>query len=229
VVERKRSHGPSARSKLRRIDQLPVFLKQARSYPCSTYGDTGERPVDPLILSISPWRTPNLAHTVYEDSGHTEDYQRTLAPRPDVTATQSGEELTVTVAPVVALSSDATDARYEYASRRTGRPPPSRPMDTAAVHTDAKQHWLATGGQHADHHRSCRPRRCAPDQPDRGAPSAGLIGARTCWTVSPDALRRLREAYDTLWRIPRDLRSSDDVTMAMQTANPIGYTQNGPC
>src|ERR1700733_1213323 len=99
----KHFHGPLDLDRRYAIDQLPVFLKTGSvtpMQPAMLY--TGERPVDPLILSISPLEDGQTSHyTVYEDSGHAEDYQQDIGTAwTDVTAAQSGEELTVTVAPI---------------------------------------------------------------------------------------------------------------------------------
>jgi hypothetical protein len=62
------------------IDQLPVFVKAGSILPMQPpmlY--TGARAVDPLTLSIAPLADGQTSHyTVYEDSGHAEDYQRNI-------------------------------------------------------------------------------------------------------------------------------------------------------
>jgi hypothetical protein len=95
--------GPVAMDRSYAIDEVPVFVRAGGilpQQPPMLY--TGQKPVDPLTLEIYPLLDGQTsAYEVYEDSGHSEDYQRNLGTAwTPVTAYQSGDTLTVTIAPV---------------------------------------------------------------------------------------------------------------------------------
>src|SRR6267154_491569 len=225
----KHFHGPLDLDRKYAIDQLPVFLKAGSITPMQPpVLHTGERAVDPLILSISPLAEGQTSHyTVYEDSGHAEDYQQNVGTAwTEVTATQSGEELSVTVAPV----------RGEYTGMQVTRgyevrlpadwPPASVTANGVSLQftLDAKQPgWLFEGNTlttivpvaSADvHHATTIVVRRAP----------GSLSSRNLLDGFTGRMRRLREAYDTISSdYPMISAVPDEVTMAMQTGDRIGY------
>jgi alpha-glucosidase len=225
----KHFHGPLALDRSYAIDQLPVFLRAGSILPMQPpmlY--TGERAVDPLILSISPLEDGQTSHyTVYEDSGHAEDYQRNIGTAwTDVTATQSGEELTVTVAPVRAAYLGMQPMRSYEVRLPADWPPASVTANGASLRftLDAKQlGWRFEGNTlttivpvaPADVHQ-------ATTIVVRRAP--GSLTSRNLLDGFTGRMRRLREAYDTLSAdYPATRAVPDDVTTAMQTGNRIGY------
>jgi alpha-glucosidase len=189
---------------------------------------TGERPVDPLILSISPLADGHTSHyTVYEDSGHGEDYQRNIGTAwTDVTATQSGEELTVTVAPVRGGYPGMQPMRSYEVRLPADWPPASITANGVSLQftLDARQPgWHLEGNTlttivpvaPADVHQ-------ATTIVVRRAP--GSITSRNLLDGFTERMRRLREAYDTLSAdYPTTSAVPDAVTTAMQTGNRIGY------
>jgi len=225
----KHFHGPLDLDRKYAIDQLPVFLKAGSITPMQPpVLHTGERAVDPLILSISPLAEGQTSqYTVYEDSGHAEDYQQNVGTAwTDVTATQSGEELSVTVAPV----------RGEYTGMQLTRgyevrlpadwPPASVTANGVSLQftLDAKQPgWRFEGNTlttivpvaSADvHHATTIVVRRAP----------GSLSSRNLLDGFTGRMRRLREAYDTISAdYPMISAVPDEVTMAMQTGDRIGY------
>ena len=225
----KHLHGPLALDRSYAIDQLPVFLKAGSIIPMQPpMFYTGERPVDPLILSISPLADGQTSrYTVYEDSGHAEDYQRNVGTAwTDVTATQSGEELTVTVAPVRGGYPGMQPMRGYELRLPADWPPASVTANGVPLQftLDAKQPgWRLEGNTlstivpvaPADVHQ-------ATTIVVRRAP--GSLSSRNLLDGFAGRMRRLREAYDTLSAdYPATSAVPGDVTMAMQTGNRIGY------
>jgi alpha-glucosidase len=189
---------------------------------------TGERPVDPLILSISPLADGQTSrYTVYEDSGNAEDYQRNVGTAwTDVTATQSGEELTVTVAPVRGGYPGMQPMRGYELRLPADWPPASVTANGVPLQftLDAKQPgWRLEGNTlttivpvaPADVHQ-------VTTIVVRRTP--GSLSSRNLLDGFAGRMRRLREAYDTLSAdYPATSAVPGDVTMAMQTGNRIGY------
>jgi alpha-glucosidase len=225
----KHFHGPLAIDRSYAIDQLPVFLKAGSIIPMQPpmlY--TGERPVDPLILSISPLADGQTSrYTVYEDSGHAEDYQQNVGTAwTDVTATQSGEELTVTVAPVRGGYPGMQPMRGYELRLPADWPPASVTANGVPLQftLDAKQPgWRLEGNTlttivpvaPADVHQ-------VTTIVVRRTP--GSLSSRNLLDGFAGRMRRLREAYDTLSAdYPATSAVPGDVTMAMQTGNRIGY------
>ncbi len=225
----KHFQGPLQVDRSYAIDQLPVFLKAGSIVPMQpTMLYTGERAVDPLILSISPLADGQSSHyTVYEDSGHAEDYQQDIGTAwTDVTATQSGEELTVTVAPVRDGYPGMQPMRSYEVRLPADWPPASVTANGVSLQftLDGKQPgWRFEGNTlttivpvaAADVHQ-------ATTIVVRRAPAS--ISSRSLLDGFTGRMRRLREAYDTLSAdYPATRAVPDDVTMGMQTGNRIGY------
>jgi alpha-glucosidase len=225
----KRFHGPLDLDRRYAIDQLPVFLKAGSitpMQPAMLY--TGERPVDPLILSISPLADGQTSHyTVYEDSGQAEDYQQNVGTAwSDVTATQSGEELSVTVEPVRGGYPGMQPMRGYQVRLPADWPPASVTANGIPLQftLDAKQSgWRFEGNTlttivpvaPADVHKQTT---IVVRRPPSSIASRNLLDGFT------GRMRRLREAYDTLSAdYPMISAVPEDVTIAMQTGDRIGY------
>jgi hypothetical protein len=235
----KRFHGPIDVDRSYAIDQLPVFLRAGSIVPMQPpmlY--TGARAVDPLILSIAPLADGQTSHyTVYEDSGHAEDYQRNIGTAwTDVSATQSGEELTVTIAPVRGGYPGMQSMRGYEVRLPADWPPASVTANGVSLQfsLDAKEHgWrfegntlttivpVAPGDLHGDVHGDVQQ---ATTIVVRRAPGSFSITSRNMLDGFAGRMRRLREAYDALSADhPATTAVPDDVTTAMQTGNRIGY------
>jgi alpha-glucosidase len=90
------------------IEQIPVYLRPGAIVPMQPpmlY--TGEKPVDPLILTIWPLqrhfddlRSRASSYSVYEDSGVSVEYQRGVFARTPVKATQILANLKIEIGPV---------------------------------------------------------------------------------------------------------------------------------
>ncbi len=225
----KHLHGPVTAERSYAIDEIPVFLKEGSILPMQPpmlY--TGERPVDPLILSISSLADGQTSrYSLYEDSGHAEDYQRDLGTAwTDITAHQSGEDLTVTIAPVRGGYPGMRPARG-YQLRLPGDWPPAsvvaNGVSLAFTLKSGQPGWRLEGNTltaivpvaPADVHQ-------ATTIVVHRAP--GSLGNRNLLDGFAGRMLRLREAYDTLAQdYPATLAVPDALTIAMQTGNRIGY------
>jgi alpha-glucosidase len=225
----KRFHGPLDVDRSYAIDQLPVFLKAGSITPMQpTMLYTGERPVDPLILSISPLADGQTSHyTVYEDSGHAEDYQRNVGTAwIDVRATQSGDELTVTVAPVRGEYPGMQPMRGYEVRLPADWPPTSVTANGVALQfaLDTKQPGWRLEGNTLTTIVPVAPANVHKEATIVVRRAPGLIASRNLLDGFTGRMRRLREAYDTLAAdYPMTTAVPDDVTMAMQTGDRIGY------
>ena len=225
----KHLQGPVSVERSYALDQLPVFLKAGSILPMQPpmlY--TGERPVDPLILSISPLSDGQTSrYTVYEDSGHAEDYQRNLGTAwTDIIAHQAGDDLTVTVAPVRGAY-PGMPAKRGYELRLPADWPPAsvtaNGVSLASTLDPRQPGWRMEGNTlttiipvaPADVHQ-------ALSIVIHRAP--GSLGSRGLLDGFAGRSQRLREAYDTLAAdYPGTIAVPDALTLAMQTGNRIGY------
>jgi alpha-glucosidase len=94
--------GPQAVQRSFSINQIPVYVTAGAIVPMQPQMEyTGQKPIDPLILQIEPLRdNTTSAYSVYDDSSKGEDYKRGVCTWTDVDAKQSGDDLTVEIAPV---------------------------------------------------------------------------------------------------------------------------------
>jgi len=94
--------GPAEVERSFSIEQTPVYVKTGAIVPMQPpMRYTGEKPVDPLILNVWPLAAgATSSYSVYEDSGVAVEYQKGVFTRTPVKATQSGDTLTVEIAPV---------------------------------------------------------------------------------------------------------------------------------
>ncbi len=93
-------HGPSIVKRYYALDEIPVFLKSGAIIPMEPeMSHTGEKPVDPLILTIAPGDTGSTA--VYEDEGNDTAYKRGAGSWLPVAHRASGQgRETIVVGPV---------------------------------------------------------------------------------------------------------------------------------
>ena len=76
--------GPVSLDRSFSIDQIPVYARSGAIIPMQPpMRYTGEKPVDPLILTIFPLgQGQSSEYRVYEDDGHAEDYQHGICAGP---------------------------------------------------------------------------------------------------------------------------------------------------
>lgn len=221
--------GPVTVDRSYAIDQLPVFVKEGAIIPMEPpmlY--TEQKPVDPLILTIFPLKDGSRStYTVYEDSGLAEDYQRNQGTAwTDVSAKQSGDSLRVTIAPV----------RGGYASMEKRRglelrlpadwPPASVTANGVPVHyaPDARKAGWRFEGDTLTTVILIKPVDVHSETTIVIRRADEAISKRSMLDGFSGKVKRLREAYDALsMDYPRTRAVPDDLTLAMQTGDRIGY------
>jgi alpha-glucosidase len=100
--------GPASFERSFSIEQTPVYMRAGAIVPMQpSMRYTGEKPVDPLILTIWPLqryfddlRSRASSYSIYEDSGVSVDYQRGVFARTQVKTTQTLANLKVEIGPV---------------------------------------------------------------------------------------------------------------------------------
>ena len=219
-------HGPLKTTRAYAIGQVPVFVRPGSilpSQPPMAY--TGQKPVDPLILTVNPLaENQTSTYTLYEDSGHAEDYQHNLGTaRTPITAVLHGDTLTVTVAPVQG-GYPGMPAQRGYQLRLPFDWPPQsvtangKPLSFTL--DPAHPGWSFEGNTLTTIIPVAALSVHAPTTVIiRRAP--GSTASREQLQGLPGLIARARESYDilavTLPAVP------DPVTLLMQTGNRIGY------
>ena len=221
--------GPVSVDRSYSINQLPVFVRAGTIVPMQPpmlY--TGQKPVDPLILTVYPLAEgQSSSYTVYEDSGHAEDYKSDIGTaRTEVTAKQSGDELTVTVAPVRG-GFDGMPAQHRIELRLPADWPPDSVTanGTPLSFTLDANHpgWRFEGNTLTtivpttmnDVH-------AATTITVRRA--AGSLQRRDALNGFAGRMTRLRQAYDQFsGDFPTTAAVPDPLTISMQTGDRIGY------
>lgn len=84
------------------IKQVPVYVRAGAIVPMQPpMNYTGEKPVDPLIVTIFPMADGQRStYTVYEDGSKSVDYKRGICTWTKLDARRSGEEWELTINPV---------------------------------------------------------------------------------------------------------------------------------
>ncbi len=94
--------GPATVERSFGIEQTPSYLRPGAIVPMQPpMRYTGEKPVDPLIVNVWPLAPgASSSYSVYEDSGHSVEYQHGVYARTPIKATQNGDTLKVEIGPV---------------------------------------------------------------------------------------------------------------------------------
>lgn len=93
--------GPLRATRQFSMNQIPVYVRDGAIVPMAPpMLHTGQKPVDPLILTIYPQRQGSSSrYTLYQDAGNTRAYQGGQAAWTKIKATQDAESLLVQVEP----------------------------------------------------------------------------------------------------------------------------------
>jgi alpha-glucosidase len=108
------------------ISQIPVYVPDGAIIPMApSMSYTGQKPVDPLILSVFPQNSGSSSqYTLYEDASHSRAYQENQATWTTIHASQNDGDLTVTIDPVRGTYPEMLHARG-YELRLPGGWPPT--------------------------------------------------------------------------------------------------------
>jgi alpha-glucosidase (family GH31 glycosyl hydrolase) len=222
-------HGPVTVEREFSISQIPLYVKGGSIIPMQpAMSYTGEKPVDPLILTVFPLQDGQTSkYRLYEDAGDTPGYQQgEFAWTPiQVALNADGAILNLTVAPTVGHYSGMPNERaYEF--RLPGNWPPSsvtvnneplsysRTADNPGWRFDGNtQTTVITTRRFSTRDTVIVKLRTDPQLTHNRAMLDGLAGK----------LARLREAYDILNAAWPAAGSPDLLIDAMQTGDRIGY------
>jgi alpha-glucosidase len=128
--------GPAKVQRNFSIEQAPVYVREGAIVPIAPPMEyTSQKPVDPLIVTVYPLKDGEIStYTLYQDSGDTRGYQTGEAAWTKITATQSGTDTTIEIAPVKG-SYPGMPASRKYEIRFVGDWPPEA-MDLARTPED---------------------------------------------------------------------------------------------
>jgi len=219
--------GPTEVSRRFSIRETPVYVRAGAIVPMAPkMSYTGEKPVDPLILTVFPQTTTKKSfYTLYEDSGKGREYQTGKAAWTDIAASETGGQLVVTIAP----------PRHSYAGMPTQRAyelrlPGDWPAQSVSVNgrplalamDENKPGWRYEGNTLTTIVRT-------PRLPVAGVVtiqvnrSNELVARRAQLDGFAGAMTRLRETYDSLnetWPLGW---SPDELIDAMQSGSRLTY------
>jgi hypothetical protein len=228
-------HGPVTLERRFSISQIPIYVKAGSIIPMQpAMSYTGEKPVDPLILTVFPLKNGQLStYRLYEDAGNTPGYRYGEFAWTSIRAALSadGTVFTLTVAPAQGHYNGMRTARA-YELRLPGSwPPSSVSVNGEPVTYASKQN---TPGQLAGAGWRFEGDTLTTVITTRSFPVSGAV--RITVKIKPELtrnrsmldsfagkVRRLRETYDILNAAWPKGWSPDSLIDAMQTGDRIGY------
>ena len=222
-------HGPVTVEREFSISQIPLYVKGGSIIPMQpAMSYTGEKPVDPLILTVFPLQNGQTSkYRLYDDAGDTPGYQQEEFAWTPIQAdlNADGAILTLSVAPTVGhYAGMPTERAYEL--RLPGNWPPSsvtvngEPLPYA--NTAEKPGWRFEGSTLTTVITTRRFNTGdAVSVKLRIDPQ--LAHSRSMLDGLPGKLARLRETNDILNAAWPAAGSPDLLIDAMQTGDRIGY------
>jgi alpha-glucosidase len=222
----KRFTGPMDVKRNFSIAQVPVYTRAGTIIPMQPAMEfTGQKPVDPLILQITPLAEGRTStYKLYEDSGHSEDYQRGVDAWTPISATQEGDDLAVEIAPVQGQYPGMA-LRRGYELRLLADWPPEsvtvNGTNLAYQPKDGEPGWRFTGNTLTT----------VVTIPEKSVTETTKISIRRpqgSFARRPQldgftgAMARFRDAYDTINQAT-SRGVPDPLILAMQTGDRIGY------
>ena len=222
-------HGPVTVEREFSISQIPVYVKGGSIIPMQPpMNYTGEKPVDPLILTVFPLPNGQASkYRLYEDARDTTGYERGECAWTPIQATVNadGTVLTVSVAPTSGHYSGMPDERA-YELRLPGSWPPS----AVSVNQESLARSKGTGGPGWRFEGNTLTTVIMTRRFNTGDAvtikvriSPQLARNRSMLDGLPGKLTRLREAYDILNAAWPAAGSPDPLIDAMQTGDRISY------
>ena len=224
----RRFTGPSQVTRSFSIDQIPVYVRAGAIVPMQPpmlYTD--QKPIDPLILKIYPLDDHQTStYTLYADASKSRAYQRDICTWTKLTATQSGDDLTVSVAAVEGSYPGMIEQRA-YQVRLPGDWPPDSVTVNGQPLTFAGQNQTKTGWRYEGNTLTTvittprfsvhTPVRIEVRRVD------GTIASRAQLDGFAGAIQRLHGAYDTLNALWPLTWSPDPLIDAWQTGDRLSY------
>ena len=224
-------HGPATMTRNFSLRQIPIYVRAGAILPMAPPMEwSGQKPVDPLILTIFPLAPGGSSnYTLYQDAENTRAYQENQAARTAISAEQKYSDLTVTVAavagsypgmeeqrgyelhlpgdwPPASVSLNGSPVAYNRHEGGTGWRFEGNTLTTVITLPRASVHEPVTVTVHRDSALMAR----------RGELD-GFAGAMT----------RLREDYDLLNQTWPLGWSPDNLIDAMQSGDRLGYAPQG--
>jgi alpha-glucosidase len=222
-------HGPVTVEREFSISQVPLYVKGGSIIPMQPpMNYTGEKPVDPLILTVFPLENGESSkYRLYEDAGNTTGYEHDECAWTPIQArvNADGTVLSVSVAPTSGhYSGMPTERAYEF------RLPGSWPPSAVSVNQESLARSNGTGGPGWRFEGNTLTTvittrrfstRDAVTLKVRINPQ--LARHRSLLDGLPGKLTRLRETYDILNAAWPAAGSPDLLIDAMQTGDRISY------
>ena len=219
--------GPVSVDRSFSIDQTPVYLRPGAIVPMEPpMRYTGEKPVDPLIVNVWPLEPgASSTYSVYEDSGHSVDYQHGVYTRMPIRASQTSDTFKVEIGPVEGSFDGMLKARGFEVRLPADWPPASVTVNGGAVKRagpTGKGGWSFDGNtlttvipvpSGSTAARVTVEVRRADGLTARRGELDGFAGTMT----------RLRGAYDAMNRTQPVSEPPDVLVEAMQTGDRLSY------
>jgi len=219
--------GPQTVERTFSIEQIPVYLKAGAIVPGQPPMQyTGEKPVDPLIVTVYPLVDGQASsYTVYEDASASEAYKRGVCAWTKIEAKQNGDELTVDVDPVRGSYPGMLEQRGFEIRLPADWPPQKVTANGAAlelVRTDGKPGWHFEGNTLTT--VITVPRSSVHNKTHIVVSrAAGSLASRQKLDGFAGSIARLRGAYDSINTILAFARPPDTLIDAMQTGDRLHY------
>ncbi|HEY3754842.1 MAG TPA: TIM-barrel domain-containing protein [Opitutaceae bacterium] len=209
--------GPARLERRYFLGQIPVFVRPGAIVPMAPpMRYTGEKPTDPLILTVFPGSGRGSSYSLYEDDGRGEAYRHGVLARTRIEVREKGDATTIEVEPAEGSYPGMPPTRG-YEVRLVGDWPP-----VAATENGQRLDWHFEGNRlttvvsvpagPVTARRTIVVQRAAGAAARRGELD-GFAGR----------MARYRAVYDALTRNWSATHSPDVVTDAMQAGDRIGY------
>jgi alpha-glucosidase len=224
----RRFTGPSEVTRSFSIDQIPVYIRAGAIVPMQpTMPYTGEKPIDPLILKIYPLEDRQAStYTLYADASKSEAYKRGICTWTKLTAAQSGDDLTIRIAPVEGSYPGMITERA-YQVRLPGDWPPASVTVNGLPLAFTGQNQTETGWRYEGNTLTTiiTTPRFSVHTPVRIEVhrTVGSLAARAQLDGFAGSIDRLHAAYDALNALWPFIWSPDPVISAWQTGDRLSY------
>lgn len=220
-------HGPMKVQGHYSIGQIPVFVRAGAIVPMEPPMEyTGQKPVDPLIVSVMPLgKGQRTSYTLYDDSAQGEAYKDGACTWTELRAERTGDELVVDIDPVRGKFPGMIERRGYEVRLPADWPPEEVTVNGVQVAFEpaaGKPGWRFDGntlttiiitGQSSVHDRVQVSIHRPAALEAKSAELNGFAGAMT----------RYREAYDAINHAGMNQWATDLLIEAWQTGDRISY------